>query len=160
MTGNRPPHTFRPGLASSPTHPFVSTPSFIWLLFILIKWQPPKAKATPLSLLFAASYFVSPSKQTNDSKRNPDGLRPAHGIGERRHHDLVAPLFHPWRERGQSCWRVGWLGSSCWLLCLWCVLCFVFCPPTNDQTTVPFFPDVIFSSFQVTARRLCLFFRL
>ncbi len=28
--------------------------------------------------------------------------------------------------------------SSCWLLCL-CVLCFVFCAPTNDQMTVPFF---------------------
>ena len=29
MPGNRPPHTFRPGLASSPMHPFTSTPSSI-----------------------------------------------------------------------------------------------------------------------------------
>ncbi len=125
MTGNRPPHTFWPGLASSPTHPLTSTLSSIWLLFILIKWRPPKAKAPPLSLLFNTSYFASPSKQTNDSEHNPDGLWPAHGIGEQRCHDLVAPLLYPWRDRGQSRWRVGWHGSSCWLLCL-CVLCFVF----------------------------------
>ncbi len=175
-TDNRPPHTFRPGLASSPTHPLTSTPSSIWLLFILIKWWPPKAKASPLSLLFDASYFASPSKQTNDSERNPDSLRPAHGVGERRRHDLVVPLLYPLGERGQSRWRVGWHGSSCWLLCL-CVLCFAFCAPTNDQTTVPFFFRVlIFSSFviigvriltrqtviwdlfQPSARQLCLFF--
>jgi hypothetical protein len=62
------------------------------------KWQPPKAKAPPLYLLFNASYFASPSKQTNNSKWNPNGLRPAHGFGERRHHDLVAPLLYPWRK--------------------------------------------------------------
>ncbi len=139
MMGNRPPHTFRLGLASSPTHPLMSTPSSIWLSFILIKRWPPKAKAPPLSLLFDASYFASPSNQTNNSERNPNGSRPAHGVGERWCHDLVAPLLYPWRERGQSHWRVGWHGSSCWLLCL-CVLCFVFCAPTNDQMTVPFFP--------------------
>jgi hypothetical protein len=138
MMGNCPPHLFWPGLSSSPLHPLMLTPSFIWLLFILIKRQPPKAKAPPLSLSFDASYFASPSKQTNDSKRNPNSLWPAHGVGERRHHDLVGPLLYPWRERGQSCWRVGWYGSSCWLLCL-CVLCFVFCAPTNDQTTVLIF---------------------
>jgi hypothetical protein len=119
-------HTFRPGLASSPTHPLTSTPSSIWLLFILIKRRPPKAKAPPLSLLFDASYFASPSEQTNASERNPDSSQPAHGVGERWRHDLVAPLLYPWRERGQSRWRVGWHGSSCWLMCL-CVLCFVFC---------------------------------
>jgi hypothetical protein len=90
-----------------------------------MKRRPPKAKAPPLSLLFDASYFASPSKQTNNSERNPDGLWPAHGVGEQRRHVLVAPLLYPWRERGQSCWRVGWHGSTCWLLCL-CVLCFVF----------------------------------
>jgi hypothetical protein len=123
---NRPPHTFQPGLASSPKHPLTSTPSSIWLLFILIKRRPPKAKAPLLSLLFDASYFASPSEQTNDSECNPDSLRPAHGIGEQWRHDLVVPLLYPWRERGQSRWRVGWHGSLCWLLCL-CVLCFLFC---------------------------------
>ncbi len=117
-------------------------PSSIWLLFILIKWRPPKAKAPPLFLLFDASYFASPSKQTNNSERNPNSSWPAHGVGERRHHDLVVPLLYPWRERGQSHWRVGWHGSSCWLLCL-CVLCFVFCAPTDDHTTVPFFFRVV-----------------
>ncbi len=131
-TGNCPPHTFQPSLASSPMHPLMSTPSSIWLLFILIKQRPPKAKAPPPSLLFDASYFTSPSKQTNNSERNPDGSRPVHGVGEQWHHDLVVPLLYPWRERGQSRWRVGWHGSSCWLLCL-CVLCFVFC--TASKTT-------------------------
>jgi hypothetical protein len=119
------------------------------LLFILIKRRPPKAKAPPLSLLFDASYFASLSEQTNDSERNPDSSRPVHGVGERQHHDLVVLLLYPWRERGQSHWRVGWHGPSCWLLCL-CVLCFVFCAPTNDQPTVPFFfRVVIFSSFVI-----------
>ncbi len=118
--------------------PLMSTPSLIWLLFTLIRRWPPKAKAPPPSLLFDASYFASPSKQTNNSEHNPDGSQPAHGVGEWRHHDLVAPLLYPWRERGQSRWRLGWHGSYCWLLCLR-VLCFVFCAPTDDQTTVPFF---------------------
>ncbi len=104
----------------------MSTPSSIWLLFILIKQRPPKAKTPPLSLLFAASYVASPSKQTNDSKRNLDGSRPAHGVGERQRHDLVAPLLHPWREMGQSRWRVG--GMACLVGCcvydVCCVLCF------------------------------------
>ncbi len=176
MMGNRPPHTFLPSLTSSPTHPLMSTPSSIWLLFILIKQQPPKAKAPPLSLLFNASYFASPSKQTNNSKRNPDSLRPAHGVGEQQRHDLVGSLLYPRRERGQICWRVGWHGSSCWLLCL-CVLCFVFCAPTDDQMTVPCFSGrnffqsfviigvriltqqmVIWDLFQPLARWLYLFF--
>ncbi len=38
--GNRPPHTFQPGLASSLMHPLTSTLSSIWLLFILIKRWP------------------------------------------------------------------------------------------------------------------------
>jgi hypothetical protein len=152
--GSHPPHTFWLGLASSPTHPLMSTPSFIWLLFILIKRRPPKAKSPPLPLLFDASYFASPSKQTNDIECNPDSSRPAHGVGEQRRRDLVAPLLYPWRERGQSRWRVGWHGSSCWLLCL-CVLCFVFCAPTDDQTTVPYFsPVIIFSSFVIIGVRI------
>ncbi len=142
-TGNRPPHMFRPGLASSPMHPLTLTPSSILLLFILIKRHPPKAKAPPLSLLFDASYFASPSKQTNNSKRKPDSSRPAHGVGERRRHDLVAPLLHPWRERGQSRWRVGWHGSSCWLLCL-CVLCFEFCAASKTIQCSRVSPYLIF----------------
>jgi hypothetical protein len=144
MMGNHPPHTFRPSLPFSPMHPLTLTPSFIRLLFILIKRQPPKAKASPLFLLFDASYFTSPSKQTNNSERNPYGSWPAHGVGEWRHHDLVAPLLYPWRERGQSRWRIGWHGSSCWLLCcVCCVLCFVLQPTTRRLNLfffVVFFP--------------------
>jgi hypothetical protein len=101
----------------------------------LIKRRSPKAKAPPLSLLFDASYFASSSKQTNDSEHNPDSLRPAHGVGEQRRHDLVAPLLYPWREMGQSCWRVGWHGSSCWLLCL-CVLCLCFVLPPKQSSVL------------------------
>ncbi len=147
-SGNHPPHTFPPGLASSPTHPLTSTPSSIWLLFILIKRQPPKAKAPPLSLLFDASYFASPSKQTNNSKRNPDVLRPAHGVGDRRRHDLVAPLLYPWRERGQRHWRVGWHSSSCWLLCL-CVLCFVFFAASKTIRCSQVSPYLIFWKMKI-----------
>jgi hypothetical protein len=64
------------------------------------------------------------SKPTTE-RATPTACGPAHGVGERRRHDLVVPLLYPWRKRGQSRWRVGWHGSSCWLLCL-CVLCFVF----------------------------------
>ncbi len=139
---------FRPGLASSPTHPLTSTPSSIWLLFILIKRRPPKAKAHPLSLLFDASYFTSPSKQTNNSERNPDGSWPVHGIGERRRHDLVAPLLYPWRERGQSRWRVRWHGSSCWLLCLY-VLFVVFCAASKTIRCSWVSPYLIFWKIKI-----------
>ncbi len=146
--GNRPPHTFRPGLTSSPTHPLRSTLSSIWLLFIFIKRRPPKAKAPPLSLFFDASYFASPSEQTNDSDRNPNGLQPAHSIGERWRHDLVASLLYPWRERGQSPRRVGWHGSSCWLLCL-CVMCFVFCAASKAIRCSLVSPYLIFWKMKI-----------
>ncbi len=136
------------------THPLMLILSSIWMLFMLIKRRPPKAKAPPLSLLFDASYFASQSEQTNDSKRNPDSLWPAHGVGERRRHDLVVPLLYPWRDRGKIHCKVGWHGSSCWLLCL-CVLGYVFCAPTGDQTTVSFFfKVVIFSSFLIIGVRI------
>jgi hypothetical protein len=90
-----------------------------------------------------ASYFASPSEKTNNSERNSDGLQPAHGIGEWWRHDLVAPLLYPWRERGQSRWRVGWHGSSFWLLCL-CVLCVVFCAASKTIRCSRVSPYLIF----------------
>ncbi len=62
---------------------------------------------TPLSLFFDASHFAPPSKQTNNSEHKLDGSRPAYVVGEQRRYDLVVPLLYPWRERGQSRWRVG-----------------------------------------------------
>ncbi|KAL3817151.1 hypothetical protein ACHAXA_006151 [Cyclostephanos tholiformis] len=38
-------------------------------------------------------------EQTDDSERKSDGSRPAHGVGEWRRHDLMAPLIYPRRER-------------------------------------------------------------
>ncbi len=128
--GNRPPHTFQPGFTSSPTHPLMLTPSSIWLLFILIKRWPSKAKAPLLSLLFDASYSPPQASKPTTASTTPTarGLHMALGSGG-------TMIWWLW---GQSHWRVGWHGSSCWLLCL-CVLCFVFCAPTNDQMTVLFF---------------------
>ncbi len=152
-TGNRPPHTFRPGLASSPTHSFTSTPSSIWLLFILIKWRPPKAKAAPLSLLFHACYFASPSKQTNDSKRNLDRLRPAHGIGERRRHDLgdatALPMEREWAKPLEG--RVARL-----ILLVVVSVCVVFCVLCSNQRPddCTFFLVVIISSFVIIGVRI------
>jgi hypothetical protein len=62
---------------------------------------------TPLSLFFDASCFAPPpSKQTTDSERKPGGSRPVYGVGEQGRHDLVVSLLYPWREKGQSRWRV------------------------------------------------------
>jgi hypothetical protein len=47
-------------------------------------------------------------------------------------------------EHHQS--HFNWHDSSCWLLCL-CVLCFVFCAPTDNQTTAPFFSGRNFFQF-------------
>ncbi len=99
---NRPLHMFCPSVASPTTHHLMLTSSSIWWLFILIRGQPPKAKAPPLSLLFDASYFAPPREQTNDNKRNPEGSWPACGVVEQRRHDLVAPLLYAWRERVQA----------------------------------------------------------
>ena len=85
----------------------------------------PKAQASPLSaLFFDPSNFAPPSERTDDSKRNSNGSWPAHGVGERRHHDLIAPLIYPRREIKKP--MSG--GSSSWLLCGRTIFCdfFVF----------------------------------
>ncbi len=66
--GSCPPHTFRPSLASSPTHPLTSSPSPIWLLFKHFKRWPPKAKADPpLSIFWCLSFC--PPKQANQPQQ-------------------------------------------------------------------------------------------
>ncbi len=57
------PHMLRPGRVSSPTSLLLQTPILSWLLCIMIKRRPPKAKAPSLSLFF-------------------DGLHPAHQTSE------------------------------------------------------------------------------
>jgi hypothetical protein len=56
----------------------------------------PRHLPSPLSaLFFDPSHFAPPGKQTDDSVRNPESLRPAHGIGD----DLMAPPGHPTEKR-------------------------------------------------------------
>jgi len=98
----QPPHTFRRGCAPSTMSPTPLEPTFGWLLCLLAKRRPPKAKTSPLSLCFGGLHCNAPNKGTNDSERKPDGSRPAHDVGERRRHDLVAPLAYPWRERAEA----------------------------------------------------------
>ena len=82
---------------------------------------------SPLSLFSDLVTSPPQKKQTNDSERDPDSSPPPHGVGERRRHDLVAPLPSPWRERGQSRFgRVG-RGSSCWLSCVCVCVCVRVC---------------------------------
>jgi hypothetical protein len=70
-------------------------------------WHPPlRSIFRPLS--------VRPSKErTDDSERKSDGSRRENGIGERRRHDLMAPLIYP-RRASKKPMRGG---SSSWLLC-------------------------------------------
>jgi hypothetical protein len=79
-------------------------PNFNGLLFVnLQNGGHPKAQASPLSnLFFDPSHFTPPSEQTDASVCNPDSLRPAHGVGDQRRHDLMAPPGRPTEKR--PCW--------------------------------------------------------
>jgi hypothetical protein len=50
--GKRPLSHVSPGLVSSPMPPPLPTPSFGWLLCIIIEWRPPKPGAPPISQFF------------------------------------------------------------------------------------------------------------
>ncbi len=146
--GNHPPHTFQPGLASSPMHPLMSTPYSIWLLFILIKRRSSKAKAPPPSLLFNAFYFASPSKQTNDSKCDPDSPQPEHGVGEQRQFGGATALPIEWEGAKPLEGRVAWLILLVVVSpCVCYVLCFVLQPTTRRLYLLS--PVVFFSSFVI-----------
>ena len=97
------PHAFRPSRASSLTPPSSLTPIlFDCCVLIYKKAATFKAQASPIPLFFDPSLFAPPNEQTNDSERKPGGSRPAHGVGERRRHDLMAPLLYPWRKRAKA----------------------------------------------------------
>jgi hypothetical protein len=82
----------------------------------------------PPSLFFDGLRCNAPNKGTNDSECKPDGSRPAHGVGERRRHELMAPLLYPWRESegkaDESRVAAAWVGC-CVVVFLCCVLCCV-----------------------------------
>ena len=67
-----------------------------------------------------------PSEQTNDSEREPHGLRPAHTRGEAAARLFVGSFALPMeRERGQSRWRVGRLRLMLIVVCCVVVYCVV-----------------------------------
>ena len=88
--------------ASPLSSPLTLPPTFGWLLCLLTKRRPPKAKTLPPSLFFDGLHCNAPNEQTSDSEHKPDSSRPAHGVGKRRRHDLMAPLLYPWRERAKA----------------------------------------------------------
>ncbi len=71
---------------------------------------------------------------------------------------LLYPSLDPYRrtdrqterriERGQSRWRVGWHGLSCWLLCL-CVLYFLFCAASKTIRCSWVSPYLIFWKIKI-----------
>ena len=114
------PQTFHHSRAYFPTLPLYKTPTFIYLLREISKnGSNPKAQASPhpVTLFFNMSLFALPRLSNRRQRPNPDGLRPAHGVGERQHRDWMAPLLLPRTERREKPMEVGWGGSS-WLLCV------------------------------------------
>ncbi len=92
---------FRCDCVSSIMIPSPLTPTFGWLLHLMSKWWPPKAKTQSLSLIFDGSDFGAPSKGTGcgDCKPATGHLLWTHG--DSRHQDLGALLPYPWRERAK-----------------------------------------------------------
>ena len=109
-----PPH-IPPQPRVLPDSPFVFHADFKLIVACLQNGGHPKAQASPLSaLFFVPSNFAPPSERNDKSVRNPNNLRPAHGVGEQRRHDLMAPLLYPRRESKKP--LSG--GGSRWLLCV------------------------------------------
>ena len=69
--------------------------------------------------IFRSLSFRPPQRSNRQHRPNPDGSRPAHGVGERRRHDLMAPLIYPRRENKKP--MSG--RSSSWLLCWFTLFC-------------------------------------
>jgi hypothetical protein len=62
MKGKHPPSHVPPCRVSSPMPPPPPTPSFGWLLCIIIEWRPPKPSAPPISQFFDGCHFGAPNK--------------------------------------------------------------------------------------------------
>ncbi len=67
-----PPHTLQPPRTSSPTSILPRTPTTIWLLYLPIKWQPPKAEAPFPLYFFDSSLFHLPNRWTSHRAAKPN----------------------------------------------------------------------------------------
>ena len=69
--------------------------------------------------IFRSLSFCPPQRSNRQHRPNPDGSRPAHGVGERRRRDWMVPLLHPRRERRDKPMGVGWRRLELVVVC-WC----------------------------------------
>jgi hypothetical protein len=69
------PHTLYHPHASFPTSIQLLSSTTSWLLGILIDWQPPKAKATPIAQFFDGVCVSAPNKGTSSHEHKPTNDR-------------------------------------------------------------------------------------
>ncbi len=116
-----PPHTLQLPRTSSPTSLWTRPPTSSWLLSLIIKRRPLKARAWRISLFFYVSSFGAPNRQTSHCAAKPDHRRLARYHREPRRHWLGAPVYCPWWERAKPVkGRVAAAHFGCCVLC--CVL--------------------------------------
>jgi hypothetical protein len=119
-------NTIHPVRTSSPSSPPSLQPTIGWLLCLMTKRPPPKAKALSLSLFFDAFSFGIPTKGTSRGESKTTTRRLQQTRGEPRHHDLRPWQMLPWRYRAQPL-GVGWQRLILFFCVVCCVLCDVCC---------------------------------
>ncbi len=116
-----PSHTLQLPRASSPTSLRTQPPTPSWLLSLIIKRRPTKARAWHISLIFNVSSVGAPNRQTSHRAAKPGHRHLAWDHREPRCHWLRALVFSPWRERAKLVeGRVAAAHFGCCVLC--CVL--------------------------------------
>jgi hypothetical protein len=69
-----------------------------WLLYRIIKRQPPKANTPPYLSIFDVRCFVAPNKGTSHCNCKPSAGRLQRTYREQRRNDLGVLLPYPWKE--------------------------------------------------------------
>ena len=119
------PHVFCLSRVSSLTPPSSLMPILFNCCVLICKTAATfKAQAPPPPSIFRSLSFCPPQRSNRQHRPNPDGSRPAHGVGERRRRDWMAPLLYPWRERREKPMGVGWRRLELVVVC--CVVCWCF----------------------------------